>query len=254
MIDALVRPFFEHAAGQPIPPLKLMVRTGVGNNILFPHYNYLTASWPIWLYLFSKGFATLDSRVVEIGSGVGRSAVALRTFAYQGQGFRGFYQGFDVDAEMVQWCQEHFPPDHFRFTLLDMYNKIYNPDGSIENKPRLSSEDDSVDLVYSGSLFTHLLEEDVRHYLSESFRILKPGGAMSMSFFCMDDLEAMQLLGGRWTFRHRLGSAYIENRDFPESAVAYRKEWITELTKSCGFSHVHVVSGMQQSLLEGIKS
>lgn len=252
VVDVLVRPFFRLLTSQPIPPLKFMVRTGVGNKIFVPHYMYLTISAPMWLYFFSKGFATLDSRVVEIGSGVGKSVVALRDLDYADERFRGFYRGFDVDSEMIRWCQKHFPADHFGFTLLEMHNKIYNPYGSDENKPRLSCEDNSVDLVYSISLFTHLLEEDIRHYVSESMRILKPGGIMSMSFFCIDDLERMELVGGRWTFRHRLGDAYVENRRYPESAVAYRKGWILELAKNSGFSHARVVPGTQ-SILEATK-
>jgi SAM-dependent methyltransferase len=133
-------------------------------------------SHPIWLYFFSRKFATLNSRIVEIGSEAGGAVVALRDFHYAGERFQGVYHGFDIDQEMVQWCQDNFPPDHFKFTLLDMHSTIYNPSGSIDIKPRLSCEDDSVDLVYSFSLFTHLLEQDIHHYLSESSRILKPGG------------------------------------------------------------------------------
>ena len=250
MVDMFARPFFRLFTRQPIPPLRLMVRVGVGNNIIFPHYEYLTKAVSLWLYFFRKGFATPDSQIVEIGSGVGRVAVPLRDFS--DEEFHGYYHGFDIDPEMVRWCQEHFPADNFGFTLLDMHSTIYNPRGSVGSKPHLSVADNSVDLVYSTSLFTHLLEEDVRHYISESFRILRPGKVMVMSFFCLDDLEQMQLLGGRWTFSHRIGSAYVENKAFPESAVAYRKEWILEVARSFGFSHLRVVPG-QQSRLEGSK-
>jgi SAM-dependent methyltransferase len=253
VVDVFVRPFFRLFTRQPIPPLRLMVRVGVGNNIIFPHYQYLTLSVAVWLYFFRKGFATLDSRIVEIGSGVGRSVVALRDFSDEGgEKFHGSYHGFDIDPEMVRWCQEHFPADNFRFTLLDMHSTIYNPRGSLGNRPHLDVADNSVDLVYSFSLFTHLLEEEVRHYISESFRILRPCGVMSMTFFCLDDLEQMQLLGGRWTFSHRIGSAYVQDKAFPESAVAYRKAWILELARSFGFSHLRVVPGAQ-SVLQGSK-
>ena len=251
-VDTVVRPLFRLFTSEPIPPLRLMVRIGVGNNILVPHYNYLTNSVPMWMYFFSKGFATLDSRIVEIGSGVGRSVLPLRRLEYAGERFQGLYHGFDVDSEMVQWCREHFPPDHFRFTTLDMQSKVYNPYGSVGAKPRLDCEDNSIDLVFSASLFTHLLEEDLRHYVSESFRLLKPGRVMSMSFFCLEHLEQKRLLGGRWTFRHRIGNAYVESRSFPESAVAYRKEWILEVARSCGFSHARVVPNVQ-SVLEATK-
>ena len=85
-VDFAVRPFFRlFFTSQPIPPLRLIVRTGVGNNILVPHYFYLTVSASLWLYFFSKGFATLDSQIVEIGSGAGKSVVALRDFDEAGE-------------------------------------------------------------------------------------------------------------------------------------------------------------------------
>jgi SAM-dependent methyltransferase len=249
----MIRPYFRLYTSQPIPPLRLIVRTGVGNNIIFPHYNYLTESARIWLHFFNKGVATLDSSIVDIGSGVGKSAVALRDFDYAGEQFRGVYYGFDVDPEMTQWCQEHFPPEHFTFAWVDMHNEVYSPHGSIGNKPCLDCEDGTIDLVFSQSLFSHLLEEDIRHYMSESLRVLKSGGTMSMTFFCMDDLEQMQLLGGRWSFGHRIGPAYVQDKRFPESAIAYRKEWILSVAKSCGFVQARVVLPTYQSTLECIK-
>jgi SAM-dependent methyltransferase len=221
--------------------------------MILPHYFYLTASTDIWLYFLDRRYATLDSRIVDIGSGVGKSAVALRDLDYAGDRFRGLYQGFDVDPEMVQWCQENFPSDRFKFELVDMYTKVYNPRGSLGAKPRLNCEDASVDFVFSQSLFSHLLEKDIRHYIGESFRVLRPGGAMLMTFFCLDDLERLQLIGGRWTFRHRLGPSYVEDENFPESAVAYRKAWILEAARSCGFSHARVILPAYQSTLECIK-
>ena len=253
VVDMVVRPFFRLFTNQPLPPLKLIVRTGVGNNIFFPHYYYLTTSVHTWLYFFYRGFATVDSHIVDIGSGVGKHAVALRDFNYMdNERFRGLYHGFDVDPEMVGWCQGHFPPAHFRFTLLDMHSKVYNPRGS-KNKPMLRCEDGSIDVVFSQSLFSHLLEEDIRHYMAESFRVLKLGGVMSMTFFCINDLERLQLLGRRWSFRHRIGPAYVEDKNFPESAVAYRKEWILEVARSYGFSDARVILPAKQSTLECVK-
>jgi hypothetical protein len=74
-----------------------------------------------------------------------------------------------------------------------------------------------------------------------------------MTFFCMEDLEKLQLLVGRWSFDHRIGAAYVEDKNFPESAVAYSKGWILEVARSCGFSHARVVLPNYQSTLECIK-
>jgi SAM-dependent methyltransferase len=251
--DALARGMLRVFGKRTIPPLRYIVRTGVSNSIFFPHNYYLTASYSIWMYLFSRGLASLGSHVVDIGSGVGKSAVALRDFGYNGERFAGSYHGFDIDPEMVAWCRSNFPADRFRFTCLDMNSSVYNPGGTVGKKPGLDYEDGQADLVFSQSLFSHLLEDDIRHYLRESYRVLRPGGAMLMTFFCMEDLEERNLLGGRWTFRHPMGAARVEHPKYPESAVAYSREWMLDAARACGFSSASVILPAHQSTLECIK-
>jgi hypothetical protein len=49
-------------------------------------------------------------------------------------------------------------------------------------------------------------------------------------------------LGRRWTFQHRRGHAYVESERYPEAAVAYHKDFMTELATNCGFRKVTVCS------------
>jgi SAM-dependent methyltransferase len=252
-VDWAARPLLRLFTRRPVPPLRYMVRTGVGNSIFFPQHYYLTASYNIWMYFFARGFARLDSRIVDIGSGVGKSAVALRDFVYVTERFTGHYHGIDVDPAMVEWSREHFDPERFRFSLVDMASSVYRPNGSGGAKPRLDCADGSVDLVFSQSLFSHLLEDDIRHYLAESCRILRPGGRMLMTFFCLDDLEEQGLLGERWTFRHSRGAARVENDRFPESAVAYRRAFMLEEARRAGFSEARIILPWYQSTIECVR-
>jgi hypothetical protein len=52
--------------------LRYICRTGVGNDIFTPHFYYLTVGVDFWLYAFAQGWANLNSRIVDIGSGCGR--------------------------------------------------------------------------------------------------------------------------------------------------------------------------------------
>ncbi len=251
--DSLARLLLRVFTKRPIPPLRYIVRTGVGNSILFPHLYYLTASHNLWLYFFSRGLARLDSAIVDIGSGVGKSAVGLRDFAYADARFIGRYHGFDVDPDMVDWSRRHFDAERFQFSLVDMGSSVYRPEGSTSDKPTLDVASDSIDLVFSQSLFSHLLEDDIKHYLRESCRVLRPGGVLSMTFFCLDDLERLGLLGNRWTFRFPRGAARVENDRYPESAVAYARDFMLEEARRAGFSQASVVLPSYQSTLECIK-
>jgi SAM-dependent methyltransferase len=236
-----------------LPPMRYISRTGC-NDILSPYFFYLTHGVNFWLYAFAQGWARLDSRIVDIGSGCGKSAVALRDFNYMGERFSGQYFGFDVDAEMIGWCQRNFDSGHFAFRTIDAYSAVYNPAGRSEARVTLEScTNGSIDLVMSQSLFSHLLESDLRAYVKESARVLRDGGIMAMTFFCMDDLRALNLLGGRWTFSRQRGAAYIENERYPEAAVAYDKSWMEQVCREAGFSKVQMILPVYQSTVLCVK-
>lgn len=250
VVDVTYGRYAEWRTGVKMPPLRYIVRTGVGNNILFPHLYYATAGHKVWEYFFAAGLANLESHIVDIGSGCGKSAVALRDFSYADVRFSGRYYGFDIDAALVEWCRSHFPADRFTFSLVNGKSKVYPSSGKAQEERSLAAcADGTIDLVFSQSLFSHLLEEDLAHYVRESFRVLKPGGAMCMTFFCLEDLATLGLLGDRWSFAHKIGQAYVENMSFPEAAVAYEKNFIVELAKTIGFSSAQVVLPSYQSSL-----
>jgi len=235
------------------PPMRYISRTGC-NDVLSPYFYYLTKGANFWLYAFAQGWANLDSRIVDVGSGCGKTAVTLRDFDYMGERFRGQYYGFDVDAGMVRWCQKNFSPEHFSFRTVPMFSAVYNPGGPSGATVDLNGcEDGTIDLVLSQSLFSHLLESDVRGYVKEAARMLRPSGIMAMTFFCMDDLRALNLLGGRWTFAQRRDAAYIENERYPEAAVAYDRQWMEQLCRDAGFGRVETILPAYQSTIFCVK-
>jgi len=247
-VDLFVLPAWRLVTPQPLPPLRYIVRTGVGNNVLFPHYYYLTAGADLWTFILGNGYATLDSTIVDIGSGIGKAALTLRDYDYLGNRFTGRYYGFDVDKEMVEWCAHAFPSDRFQFEHVDTRSAVYNPDGSTVPPP-LAVADGTADLVVAQSLLSHLLEDDVVHYLREAHRMLRPGSRMMSTVFCLDDLEEQDLLGDRWTFEHQLGAARVENPRYPESAVAYPRTWMLDAARDAGFSQAEVLAASYHSIL-----
>jgi SAM-dependent methyltransferase len=220
-----------------LPPNRLRVRVGVGNRIiangLMTRYGYEN----FWYYLFATGAVRLDSNVLDVGSGVGGSAIFLRELNYYDNRFTGRYTGIDVDREMIEWCRANYPAEHFTFEWANVYSKVYNPTGQ-QGDYRFPVADGSQDLVYSHSLFTHLLEGDAVNYLRQTYRVLRAGGQMLHSVFVLEHLSENGMLGGRWTFKHSIGNARIENLQFPEAATGYTEQWLAATAKDCGFSQV----------------
>jgi ubiquinone/menaquinone biosynthesis C-methylase UbiE len=122
-----------------------------------------------------------DHRVLDVGSGIGRTAVALMDVLRP----PGGYEGFDVVKEGVEWCDQHITATHpwFRFTHVDLVNDLYNLRGEEAATFRFPYGDDVFDVIYLFSVFTHMTKPDVGRYLQEIARVMKPGGRCLATFF-----------------------------------------------------------------------
>jgi SAM-dependent methyltransferase len=165
-------------------------------------------------------------RVLDVGCGVGRMAVPLMGFLDA----RGRYDGFDVMADTVGWCQANIAPRdaRFRFQRVDLQNRTYNRAGAAPASSfSFPYADGSFDFVFLTSVFTHMLPDDVRRYLSEIARVLAPGGRVLSTFFLLN-AESLALirsgLSPLFPFRHLREECRVMNDAQPEDAVAYDED------------------------------
>jgi SAM-dependent methyltransferase len=232
--DVIALPFAEL---RDLPANHLRIRIGVGNRIFANHVHFVQMGSDIW-------YCAFNSDIVELGCGCGRIAYPLK-----GQWFEGTFVGVDIDEEMISYCRQKFPGDRFKFVLSEHRSKTYSSNSHNVREPGTQKlvigDTQSKDFIYSISLYSHLLEKELDEYLRETYRLLRPGGLMYLTFFCMEHVK----LGNRWTFSHQRGSSYIEDERYPEAAVAYRQDFIKDLIKAIGFSEVSVIPRDIQSAL-----
>jgi SAM-dependent methyltransferase len=123
-----------------------------------------------------------EANIVDLGCGIGRLAFQLLEFLSD----RGRYAGIDVSLDSILWCRRNLSliRPNFAFYQVDAYSEVYNPFGRFSTtEMHLPVPDRSADRIFAGSLFTHLLEDEVIHYLREFRRILRPDGFVYTSFF-----------------------------------------------------------------------
>jgi ubiquinone/menaquinone biosynthesis C-methylase UbiE len=107
--------------------------------------------------LGSVGFRIQDgNRVLDLGCASGRMIRWLNDFAEQCK-----IWGVDISAEHIIWCQQRLSPP-FNFA-------------TITTAPHLPFEDRYFDLIFAGSVFTHIADL-ADAWLLELKRIVKPGG------------------------------------------------------------------------------
>jgi SAM-dependent methyltransferase len=230
-------PRFLYREFSNIPPNHLRIRVGaapgVARGILANQAYYLTVARDFWIHAFHAKLCRLDSTIVDIGCGCGRFAHYLRDYKFKSEKFAGKYIGVDIDSEMLDWCRKHFDSERFQFFQSTHPSKVYLNSESGEDNYALPIADGVADLVFSTSLFTHLLEGQLIDYCRESNRVLKPGAYMAMYCFCLD--YPPPTFGDRHTFSHEIGNAYVESIAFPEAAVAYREAFLLRIAREAGF-------------------
>ena len=165
--------------------------------------------------------------LLDVGCGSGRMAQPLTGYLSR----EGRYAGFDVSRPAIAWCKENISGSHpnFDFQVVDINNGMYNPTGKYEpSNFRFPYPDGSFDVVLLASVFTHMLPHDVRHYLYEIVRVLKPAGRTLSTFFLLNEESSALIKEGRGflNFEHEMRGYRIANVDNPEAAIAYPEDFV----------------------------
>lgn len=189
-----------------------------------------------------------EHKVLDVGCGVGRLAVALTGYLDS----NGGYEGFDVVPQEISWCTRHvssrFP--NFRFQLADVSNQTYNPNGTTgASKFRFPYDDASFDLVVVASVFTHMLSRDVERYLMEVARVLKRDGRCFVSFYLLNEDTRRNIAAGTsaFDFMNAADGCRVQKADSPETAVAYEEDRICDLFRRCQLLIDRVMHGTWSS-------
>jgi SAM-dependent methyltransferase len=174
-----------------------------------------------------------DDSLLDLGCGCGQVASALVDY------LRGRYEGIDPDQEAVDWCRTHISSRHpqFQFRGVDLFNGHYNPQGTVRPSTwTLPFPDGTFDAVLLKSVFTHMLRDDMVHYMAEIARVLRPGGRCLASLYLLNEESEGLSRQGRWDFS--LAAPIDGGRAFsaetPEYIVGWYEQTIQKATADSG--------------------
>jgi SAM-dependent methyltransferase len=183
------------------------------------------------------GLLGRNARILEIGCGCGRLARPLAVDPKLRE-LGVSYTGMDVDRAGVDWCRRHVTPlnPRFDFYHADCHNASYNPTGSIPAASyRFPYPDASFDLILLTSVFTHVLPQELTHYLSEIARLLTPYGVAYASFFLYgSDGESDPSSRHPFEFSAADDNYALTLKDSPANAVAFNEDFVRQALPQAG--------------------
>jgi SAM-dependent methyltransferase len=187
----------------PVPPYDLMRTTG--SRTLRQYYESgITTYLPIATLAMREHINLEDNIVVlDFGCGVGRQLLQF-TRNYPAPS----YHACDVHPDYVSFVKQHYPGVEVKQSSFT---------------PPLDYPDDTFDVIYSVSVFSHLSPEDHRRWLEELARVLKLGG------YCFLTIEGRTAV--RKSMAHEVWreSALQAESELIRQGVRYRKyddfEW-----------------------------
>jgi SAM-dependent methyltransferase len=173
-----------------------------------------------------------DHTVMEAGCGCGRMALPLAYYLSP----QGKYCGFDIDRRSIDWAKEHITGKrpNIRFDYAPVYNHYYNPEGTTAPEDYIFPyESGSFDVIFLTSVFTHLMPEEMDHYISEISRVLKPDGKCLITFFILDREAKISIRKKTSSLPivHKADGFWTSNPSAPGETIGYEKQIIKKTLK-----------------------
>lgn len=226
----------------PMEPPKGLIYTGHGDFIAhgMRHLGYL------------KKFAQLrpEHHVLDVGSGMGRSAAALTTYLNN----EGRYDGFDVVKLGVDWCikkiTSRFPNFHFRY--IDLKNDLYKSKGADATQFIFPYHENKFDIVFLMSVFTHMSVPEIEHYLDEIHKVLKPGGKCLATFFYFDEATLQSIKTGTTAIKFDTDRGHYRLTDagVTSANICIEYSYLKNMIESRGFKINETIKGYWRNFAE----
>ncbi|MBZ0096586.1 MAG: class I SAM-dependent methyltransferase [Sulfuricella sp.] len=186
-----------------------------------------------------------NENILDVGCGIGQKALALAKYLNS----NGSYDGIDIVPKGIKWCAENYKKfPNFRFQLADLYSAHYNPKGKQKaSEYRFPYEDETFDLVFLSSVFTHMLPKDMENYFSEIARVLRKGGRSVTTYFLLNPESLrrmdMQMNTIKVPFIYESEACRIANNNKLETTVAHDEQAVRRLYEHNGMSVTEITYG-----------
>lgn len=199
--------------------------------------DYLTIAHEFLEYFISLGGLRPFDRVLDVGCGFGRMVYGLTKYIDD----RGSYEGFDAAKNLIDWAIKNLVPHlpKYRFQHTDIRNQAYNPTGKIHPQDFVFPYvDREFDFVFLSSVFTHMFIDDIKNYVEEIYRVMKPGGRLLLTAFLLNSETESLIKAGKSTLAFdwcEFAGCYTPYPHLPEAAIGIPAPVMSSILSTRGF-------------------
>lgn len=191
-----------------------------------------------------QNYINLNSKnsVLDIGCGVGRSAMVLTELLDK----NSRYEGFDVVKKGVDWCNKKIKKDfpNFNFTYVPLFNDLYNNEKNDASKFIFPYENSFFDKTFSFSVFTHMKMNEIENYFTEMNRVMKPNGLSLHTFFLYDETDAERISKlENFNFPVDRGNYKLMSDKVESANIAIHKAELHKMAERSGLEIVSIIDG-----------
>lgn len=182
-----------------------------------------------------------NDHVLDIGSGIGRTAISLVEYLSA----QARYEGFDVVKSGVDWCNKKIGRDfpNFNFTYVPLFNDLYNNSKAKATDFEFPYKAAEFDKVFSFSVFTHMMVDEIEHYLKEIQRVMKDDGSALATFFLYDETDEDQIATQGFGFPVKGDGFRLMNSKVTSGNIAIHKEKLNQMMAAAGLEVTRIADG-----------
>jgi ubiquinone/menaquinone biosynthesis C-methylase UbiE len=195
-------------------------------------YNHI-----ILMAKLKKGYKILD-----VGCGMGRITLPLTKHIKP----PSLYYGLDIDRNCIEWCRSKISVLYPNFNFNHVSNSnTYSNDGMCMPKTTFPYDDNTFDVIFATSVFTHLLPDDARQYLSEIGRVLKIGGKCIITYFLWNPIIDVLIKEKKTDLKIINNCSEYKNitNCYKEKAIAYPESLILQTHDSYKLPILEILYG-----------
>lgn len=206
-------------------PPKGMIYTGGGN---------FKQQGEQWIRMFKQyGKLNEQTTVLDIGSGIGRIAIAMTPF------LKANYEGFDAVEQGVNWCAQNISKQYpnFSFTYVNLFNDLYKSNGVNAATFKFPYKANYFNFACAILVFTHLQPNELTNYLSQTYNVLATNGYFIATFFILDN-ESKKLMqnDSTFNFKHLFGHYALMDKEVKAANVAFDETYLLDQINKAGFT------------------